>query len=560
MRRQLPAATADRLFLVLVALAGALLFVPHLGFYSDDWVLIADFHLNPDQSIGGLFATSAPRHYVSRPVQGLYSALLYRTFGLNPIGYHVVNAAVLAAIVLLFHAVLRATGVPRAAAVASSLVYACLPSFSTARFWFAVSAAPLSVLLYLASLRIDLASRAFAGWRFVWGRLVSLAVLAAGLLAYEITLPLALANPVVAALADRGQGQPPWTPARWAAWALPSVALVAGLGVYKAATSDRLGPLAAEPGRIASIVTTLFRPDARDGDYGLNVLLAVAVNFGDHVAALPGHAWAMLGLTPGPLVPAVALILGLAVLGYLRAVGAGEAWHPPAWRGLALAGVAVFALGYAIFLTNTAIQITPTGVANRTAIAAGLGVAMTVVGALGWLLASVPAGRWRATLLAGAVAVHSASGLVVLAALARDWGEAYRREIAVVRRIREALPDIQPRTTLFLGGVCPYVGPAIVFESSWDLAFALRLAYNDPTISADVVSAAFQARPDRITTALYGEEYDWPYGPSTILLDLRSARMWALTDQAATLTAITDARLPMKDCPPSKEGVGVPRF
>jgi hypothetical protein len=560
MRRQRPAAIADRLFLVLVTLAVAGVVVPHLGFYSDDWVLIADFHLNPDQSLGGLLASSGPRHYASRPVQGLYSALLYRAFGLNPTAYHLANATVFTAIVLLFHEVLRVVGLPRLAAVASALVYACLPSFSTARFWFAVFAAPLSVLLCLASLRVDLAARAVVGWRFATRRASSLALAATGLLAYEITLPLALMNPVVARLADRWQGRPSWSWSRWAAWALPSLALVVGLGAYKAATSNRLGPLEAEPGRIAAILRTLFSFDVRDGDYGLNLPLAVSVNFGDHVLALPRHAWRLLGDTPGPLVPAIALILAIAVLGYLRAVGTEDAWQPRVWGGLAIAGLGVFTLGYAIFLTNTAIQITPTGVANRTAMAAGLGVAMTVAGGVGSVLAAMPGRRWRATLLAGVVAVHAASGFAVLAALARDWGRAYQQELDVLSRIRQAMPDIPSRTTLFLGGVCPYVGPAVVFESSWDLAFALRLGYGDSTISADVVSDTFVPRPDRITTALYGEEYDWPYGPATILLDLRSNRVWPLTDQAAARTALAEARLPMTDCPPSREGVGVRRM
>jgi hypothetical protein len=556
MRRLHLAATADRLFLVFVTLLVALLVVPHLGFYSDDWVLIADFHLNPDQSLAGLLASSGPHHYVSRPVQGLYSALLYRAFGLNPAGYHVVNAAIFTLIVLALYGVLRASGAPRVAAVATSLVYACLPSFSTARYWFAVFAAPLSVLLYLLSLRIDLASHALAGWRLAARRIVSLTVLAAGLLAYEIAMPLALVNPVIARLVDRWRGRPAWSLARWIVWAVPSAALVIGLGVYKAATSDRLGSFA---DRLPAILATLVRPDARDGDYGLNVWLALSVNFGHHVLALPGHAWSMLDLAPGPLVPVSAVVLGLAVLGYLRAVGADESWRRGAWLALAIAGFAVFALGYAIFLTNTAIQITPTGVANRTGMASGLGVAMAVVGGVGWLI-SLAAARWRAVLLASVVAIQAAGGLVVLAVLARHWGEAYERELAVLARIKEALPDIPSRTTLFLGGVCPYVGPAVVFESSWDLAFALRLTYGDPTISADVVSKAFEARSDRITTALYGDEYDWPYGPYTVLLDLRTNRMWPLTDQAAARRALAEARLPMTECPPSKEGVGVSRM
>ncbi len=553
-------AIVDGLVVALAGLVAAAFYAPQLGFYSDDWVLVAVFHLAPDQSISGLYSSTHAQHFASRPAQGLYSILLYKAFGLEPLGYQVVNALVLAGGAVLLRSVLARLGASRLAALGAGLVFACVPAFSTDRFWFAAFAAPLSVTLYLVSLRLDLASVKAEGTRFAAWRLASLAMLAVGLLGYELALPLAFFSPAVARFQAWRDGLGPWSWGRWAAWVLPTVALLVGLGLYKAEDSGRLGGLSNEPQRIEKILTGLLRTDAVDGDYGLNIPRALAVNFGDHVLRLPAHAWALRGRVPGPALPVATIVLALAAAGYLRFVGRRERWVPGHWAVLAGAGFVVFALGYAIFLTNSAIQITPTGVGNRTSLAAGLGLAMVVAGALGWLVSALPLGTWRGPVFATVLAVYLSCGAFTTVALGSYWGESYPRQQAVIADIRAHLPDLAPKSTIFLGGVCPYVGPAIVFESSWDLAFALRIAYDDRTISADVVSPSFTAGPSAISTFLYDEEYDWPYGPNTLLYDYRSKRVVPLVDQAATLEALRAMRLPSPDCPPSKEGIGVRVF
>lgn len=552
-------AIVDGLVVALAGLVAAVFVVPELGFYSDDWVLVATFHLSPDQSLFGLYSAST-HHFLSRPVQGLYSILLYKAFGLNPFGYHVVNSIVLAGTAALFRHVLARLGASRLAALGAGLVFACASAFSTDRFWFAVFAAPLSVLLYLVSLGLDLAATSARGSRFARLRLASLATLAVGLQAYELALPLAFFSPLVGRWLAAREGRPAWTWGQWAAWVVPTAVLLVGLGFYKAETSGRLGALAKEPQRIEKILSTLATTDAEDGDYGLNIPTAFSVNFGDHVLRLPAHAWALRHRVPGPALPVAVLVLALAAAGYLRSVARREAWAAGPWAVLAAAGVVVFGLGYAIFLTNSAIQITPTGVGNRTAVAAGLGAAMVVAGGLGWLVSVLPLGGWRAGVFSAVLAGHLACAAFTTVALGSYWGEAYPREQAVVADIQAHLPTPAPGTTIFLGGVCPYVGPAVVFESSWDLAFALRIAYRDRTVSADVVSPSFTPTATHIVTSLYGEDYDWPYGPTTLLYDFRSKRSFPLLDHATTIEALRATRLPSRDCPDSQEGMGVRVF
>lgn len=550
----------DDLVVAVAGFVAAAFFVPHLGFYSDDWVLVAACQLAPDRSLGDLFLGTHAQHFASRPVQGLYSLALCKAFGLSPLGYHVVNTMVLAAGAVLLRSVLARVGVPRLGAVTAGIAFACTPAFSTDRFWFAAFAAPLSVTLYLASLRIDLAAAGRTGAALIGSRVVSLATLSIGLLAYELALPLALFSPLVAWYQARREGRPAWRAAQWVAWIAPLVAVLLVLGGYKAVESGRLGPVSGEPGRVVRILSGVVRLDAVDGDYGLNVWRAVAVNFGDHGLLLPARAWSLRHRSPGAALPLVVMLTALGAAGYLRGSARHETWRAGPWRALTVAGVVVFILGYAIFLTNSAIQITPTGFGNRSALAASLGSAMVIAGALGWLVSVLPLGSGRAVAYASVFAVYAGSAVFTTVAIASYWAESYPRQLAVIEDIKSHLKAPAPKTTLFLGGVCAYAGPAVVFESSWDLAFALRIAYHDPTISADVVSASFTPKSDRIVTTLYEEDYDWPYGPDTLLYDARTHRSYPLLDQRTTQEALRRTGLPSAGCPPAREGVGVSVF
>ncbi len=553
-------AIVDNLVVAVAGLVAAAFFVPHLGFYGDDWVLVAACRLAPDQSLVDLFLNTHAQHFASRPVQGLYSLALCKAFGLSPIGYHVVNTLVLAAGAVLLRSILARVGAPRLFAVTAGIVFACTPAFSTDRFWFAAFAAPLSVTLYLASLRIDLATVGRTGAPLMASRAASLATLSIGLLAYELVLPLAFFSPLVAWRQARREGRAAWSATQWVAWIVPLVAVLLAIGGYKAAESGRLGPVSGEPGRVVKILRGVVRLDALDGDYGLNARRAVTVNLVDHGLGLPAHAWSLRQRSPGPVLPAVVFLTALAGTAYLLRLGRQEAWRPGPWRGLTVAGMAVFILGYAIFLTNSAIQITPTGLGNRSALAASLGSAMVIAGALGWLVSVLPLGSRRALAYSSVFAVYAGSAIFTTVAISSYWAEAYPRQLAVIDDIKSHLPSPSPKTTLFLGGVCPYAGPAVVFESSWDLAFALRIAYHDPTISAEVVSASFKAKPDRIVTTLYDEDYDWPYGPDTLLYDARAHRSYPLLDQRTTQDVLRRTRMPPADCPPAREGMGVPVF
>jgi hypothetical protein len=543
---------ADCVFLATISLASSAWYAARLGFYSDDWGLFAAFQLSPDRSMAGLVHAS----FLDRPAQGVYSILLYRTFGLNPFGYHFVNAAVLACMATLLYLVLRRLQPSRGVALSVALIYVVLPDYSTDRFWYAAFAAPLSIVFYLLSLLADLHAR--RGRALVLRRLGALAALLVSVLLYEAALPFFFVNPLIVWWAHRrktdvlvfrnkAHGTFFW-------FAGVNWTVLAAVAVYKAKTSPRLHAPHGLAALAWSIVQNLFRPGFTDGDYGLNLRAAFNAHFGDYLLRLPATIWTLHHTHPLAWLPLAAIAFGAVVFLYARSMAVDfSARHAGV---LVLVGGVAFLLGYSMFLTNKAIQITPTGIGNRTSIAAALGVACAAAGMFGLMACALTRPRARSAAFAALLGAYAAAGFFVISTLSSFWIDAYAIELAVLNDVETHVGTPAPRTTLLLGGICSYNGPAIVFESDWDLSGALRLHYADRTISADVLRPGFyEATDSGIATILYEGEDDYDYSADLKLYDFGRKTTDALTDKTSALKALRGGLIDAT-CPRGGEGVG----
>ena len=566
-------AAADCAFLALASFSSSLWYLARLGFYSDDWELIETFRLSPAPSLSSLLRSN---FFIDRPAQGIYSVALYRFFGLNPLGYHCVNGAVLASTAIFLYLALRRLQPSRGAALAVALVYSTLPNYSTGRFWFAAFAAPLSMSFYLTSLLGDLHAVERRGVAFVVRRGAALVALVVSTLLYETALPLFFLNPFLAWWAGkRGrapfsppspvrraglapQDPPLWTTSRWLAFlGLNAFALLA-IGIFKAKTAARLRAPQGMLALVWSIASQTFNKGFTPGDYGLNLRAAFNANYVDYFFRLPQIVWLLQRDHPHAWLPVLSIVFAVAVFLYVKPAMA----DLTARQSIALVfgGLAIFVLGYAIFFTNRAIQITPTGVGNRTSNAAALGVAITAVGMLGLIAAAFPRAVWRRVVFGGLIAAYAAAGFFVVATLSSFWIDAYTREQEIVADITSHVDQPASKSILLVGGICPYNGPAIVFESDWDLAGALRLHYGDRTLGADVLRPGFyRVTPNGIVTLLYGGQDEDEFGPKLLLYDLPRKKLSVLAD-ADTAARIFREQPPDVACPPGGEGVGVKVF
>jgi len=178
----------------------------------------------------------------------------------------------------------------------------------------------------------------------------------------------------------------------------------------------------------------------------------------------------------------------------------------------------------------------------------------------GWVSSWAPRTWWARRSFCLLISLLCSSGLLINGALATLWSGAYRQESEVLAALRHDLPTLQPASAVILDGVCPYLGPAIVFEANWDLAGALQLFYRDVSLQADVVTTRMRIEEDGLVTSIYGMESRYPY-EQILLFDYARRTSHRLRD-AGEAREHFRTRNPDLDngCPPGHEGVGAAAF
>lgn len=514
------AATTDSACLAAITIVSAIPYVARLGFYSDDWAILAGFSASTHNSFADLLSG-----FGGRPVQAVYSAALFALFGLDPLGYHLVDTAVLACAAVLLYLLLLRLSFSRSESFATTLLFVMLPQLSTVRVWFAAGQVPLSMALMLLSMHGQLsfaASRSF-GWLAV---AIAAAVLSIG--AYEIFGPLigAFALALVFVRWRKSKVRRDWRALAAAAAVLATLILAF---VYKFLSSGRAGHVG-DLKRYLNGLHQLFRVDYDwRVDSGLNVVATPKTHFWAPIEGWWTGAKLLLSGKADVEVSAIALLIaGLAIW---RLASAREARS--ASSRLLLLGGAAFLLGNAIFLIVPAVVFTSTGIDNRVHVAAAIGVAMIFAALIELAIRAVPV-PYRALTFSTLLAAISATAFARLAAIERYWTEAPALQHRVLNAARVDLRHLPPNSTVILDGVCPYHGPAVVFETNWDVAGALTLALGYP-VDGDAVSPRMTVTPTGLETSIYKAPTFYPYGATLYVYDPAKHRLVRLENAAAAV-------------------------
>lgn len=466
-----------------------------LGFYSDDWPMLEAFSFSGNQTLAGLFrSANANPQIAMRPGQALYQAVLYWLFGAKPLPYHLVNAAVLVTVALIFYLVLRQLGFDRRISVAVPLVYSLLPHYSTARVWFAAFQAPLSMAFYFLSLYTALRSLEGSRRSSLALHASSTLALLASVLCYEAALPLFLLHPVLIGWAARRRNlsSPRMAQVRRRSVAVSATTLTAlgAVVAYKLLTTIRLSPSLTSGALIRFMKQIAW------------------INLWYYGLASPRILWrAFQEASAQALI--VAVLLALLTGWYLHRISLqeekGQVTGPEALRLVAWGGLVVV-LGHAILVTAVDVSLSPTNRANRVSIAAAVGVALALVGGAAWITV-----HFQARYLPVLVAVMAAGSFLIDTYLISWWVTAYRVEREVLSAVRETFPTLPANTSLILDGACRQPGSGISFHSAYDLRGALALEYGDTTLRAGVVSPNLTVQGDGLHTRQYGEDIRYPY-------------------------------------------------
>ncbi len=542
----------DSFFLGVIVLLSCILYISQLGFYSDDWAVLGIFSNSPDQSLKGLFESFYTPEVYKRPVQILYYASLYRMFDLHPIGHHLFNNSVFLFGVILFYLVLRELGHPRLFALAVSATFSQLPHFSADRFWFMSFQINLSMTCYFLSFFCDLRTLQTAGLR-LWGfKALSIVALLASVLSYELFLPLFFINPLLVWYQRKrlhGSSIQSRTTKEMLLLTGIHVAILTMAIVFKAVTANRF---------------LLQKPSDHVLWFLQLILDSLRVSYGTYGIGLPfvlkrilhlDQDWRLLGV--GGL---TGVLIFLCLYRTSRQSIGSDLPTRAGIRSLIFCGLAVFVLGYVIFLGSENTAVTPTGINNRVAIAAATGVALSMVAAVGWLSSILPSDRSRRLLFCCLISLLCTSGFLINNKIAKFWVSAYSKQQEVISDIGRHIGELPNGGTLMLDGICPYVGPGIVFEASWDLTGALSIAYPGRGLNADIIRPNTLVADQGLRTTLYGEEYIYPYRQLFIYNFQRKILYPATSAHDVHVYIRTYNPNFGLECPDGAEGFGVPIF
>jgi len=497
----------DELAVAAVALIISLPYIARLGFYNDDWAFLAAFENATHKDLWSLIRSQWGPNEFMRPLTVAYQSALYWMFGRAPVGYHAVNAAVFAISCALFNRTLNELGFCRRRSLAVALIWAALPHASAMRVWYAAFRVVLSLATAFAAILFEL--RAVRRRQMRW-RVLSIVCICASALLYEVALPWFLMLPLLSARRARLDHRALDRAERVALFAYPAAVVL--LIAVKILTTTRLEVHTAGAfgswffDNARNMLALQRNPDA----WGFNIWQALDISFIQLGLALPRHAIESAKTLAGTIDALVVIASSLATFLWL--------WRIPPEPlsrkgGAACVGVGLFLFmaGWIVFLGSASLQLTATGIGNRTAAAASIGVALVWWGAFEFLVVSVS--KNRACFVSAALcALLSGASTLVFFNVAEHWARAWEKEQDVLARIHNRFPNGFSGRTLLLDGVCQYDGPATIFEAAWDLEWALQARYRDSRIRADVVTEDLEVRTADLRTALYGEERLHPYG------------------------------------------------
>jgi hypothetical protein len=481
----------DCLFLGLMVIFTFILYIGQLGFYSDDWQFLGSFSTSANQTFFGLVQIATTPNTQMRPIQNIYDAALYFLFGTNPIGYQIINGMVLIATIVLFYLVLKRLRMPRIIAISIPLIYSMLPNYATDRFWYAAYQANLSMLLFFVSLYAGIKVFYENSRHTLFWKIICILGLGLSALSYEVVVPLILVNAFLFWNPNEFFGHKivkKKTNPKNAAFIILNFIVLAYILVFKAITTTRLG-IIHFPDYFIYVITSAINTNYLTLGVGLPIIVSRIYNQYFNFAIFM-----------------TAIVLFMVIFSFLYLI---FFWHEEElpsrkWLGnLSLFGILVFFLGYAIFLTNNQVGFSPTGIENRVAVAASIGIAISLIGLTGYICKVLLPEIFAKMVFCVLVALMCSGYFIVTDTLASFWVIASKQQQQVLSSVTQAIPVIPENTTLILDGVCPYIGPAIVFESQWDFRGALQATYHDPNVKADVVTPRLNVTDNGIQTEIY---------------------------------------------------------
>lgn len=326
-------------------------------------------------------------------------------------------------------------------------------------------------------------------------------------------------------------------------------------------TTRLLGGSSSFKEHIYRIIAKIFSLNYNEYDYGLNIKQAIKTNFVEYGIELPFKIIKIFVFYSDLTIFIMSFILILIIFIYiygitkrnnlvLLKIKAGK---------IMLIGLILFACGYSAFLLTTDIAFTTTGIGNRVTIGAAIGIAIIFVGLITGISRLIKRERFRNIFFSLSIAALCFTGFLIINTISVYWVKAYQSENAALKEIKSHLPALPDSTRFMLDGICPYIGPAIVFESHWDLIGAIRIAYSNKSLEADVISNDLQITDEGFVTSIYNYKMFYPY--DILIYNYLEKKTYRISNKEQALKYFNSAISNYSNtCPLAHEGHGVEIF
>lgn len=427
------------------------------GFYMDDWHFFELYAQAKDSSLGALMAAfnSGDILYL-RPGDIVYYPLLYWWAGMTAWKY---QAAILlfevVGGVLFYRAFLKATG-DAALAFLTAALFIVFPNHGATHHWMsAPNAFVLATTAGALCLHLHWVER-----RSPLSLLLAMLVFAAGTLTYESVLPLSLLMPMLAYAIRLDRGEPRAQAFRAAALeSLPFFASVAAIVVWQQALVPRLFPQGQTRNLQLFEVGFLLKVLGRSVECASSAILDLARRSAQSVAARSN--W--------PLWAAAVAAAGWAPWALWKRLPprADESRGIRPWEWAA--GSAVVFLGCYAPYGITSQRYVPHVFDEQNRLNASGSLPAAMLWAAGLL--ALPR-RFQA----GAFAAFMAVSALVNWNVGWEWKESWRIQKELLDGLAAPARELPPKAIILVPELQTNVGGVTVFNASWSLTAALRIA------------------------------------------------------------------------------------
>lgn len=513
-----PGAAATLILMLLTVLACGSRIL-HGGFIADDWALRADAHFTGFAGIMNTLLKLAVR----RPIGDLYFATIFTIIGSHIrilLMLSTILHLLLAATVYGFLRVLRFSWFDSVAIAALVLLF---PYSDSTWLWASASSPTLAILCVLVGCLLNVRAMDAESRSRVLLRIAGLALVAMGILIYELVAMIGLASGSLYLMrtnSRRGLRE----------WGIDAIVIAAVLAVFT-----------------FQIIPILHGSDTHE-------VLSIAQMW-EHAyvifsqsATLLTRSFVPFGTPDNLIVLGTFGVLVLLVLLRISMLSRGDPTRRSLIKWLTLAGVGVLwiGLGY-IVLVPANIYYVPlqAGVGNRINSVAAIGYALVVYATvqLVGVLVSRAFPYSRRLIDALAVLAVGVIGLGYTNRVDADktaWNQAGVLSRAILATLHQRVPTPAQGTSIVVFNAPIETSPGVpVFDSSWDLNGAVQLLWNDPTLKAYPIMPGMMATcaARQLFVNISGGQPSWHAAYPVDLVNIAASRVFSIKSQPICVDA-----------------------